>query len=80
MALFKSGRRTPRGVALLTLWSALIPTSGLAVRGLQGDGSGAAIVINGLGGLPEFEENFVDWATRLRLIFQRQVWPGRLLR
>ncbi len=53
----------------MTLWSALIPTSGLAVRGLRGDGSGAAIVINGLGGLPEFEENFVDWATRLRLIF-----------
>ena len=63
MALFRRGRRAPRVVVLLILWSAVVPASGL------GNGPGAAIVINGLGGLPEFEENFVDWATRLSLIF-----------
>ncbi len=66
MALFESFERVQRagrGVIPLVLWFAMAPVSGL------GDGKGAAIVINGLGGLPEFEENFVDWATRLKLIF-----------
>ena len=63
MELSRIGRRAPRAIALLILWSAMVPASGL------GHGQGAAIVINGLGGLPEFEENFVDWATRLSLIF-----------
>ena len=73
MALSRMGRCTPRAVVLLILWSAVAPASGLAVRSesraRSRDRQGAAIVINGLGGLPEFEENFVDWATRLRLIF-----------
>ena len=63
MALFRRGRRAQRAVALLILWSAVVPVSGL------GDRQGTAIVINGLGGLPEFEENFIDWATRLSRIF-----------
>ena len=63
MALSRMGQRAPRAVVLLILWSAVAPASGL------GDGQGAAIVINGLGGLPEFEENFLSWATGLKLIF-----------
>ena len=63
MALFRKGRRALLAIALLILCSAVVPASS------PGAGQGAAIVINGLGGLPEFEENFVDWATRLSLVF-----------
>ena len=60
---------------------------GLAMAGhLLGQNPTAAVIINGLGGMPDYEENFVSWSDKLEAIFRERLpetvfrYDGRELR
>lgn len=51
-----SGSRWGRAVPAMALWMALVTPVGAV---------DVCVIVNGLGGLPEYEENFVQWSDRL---------------
>lgn len=55
-------------VFLAMLWLPLMPEPAFAQ-----DDPAAAVIINGLGGMPEYEENFVAWSDKLESIFRKRL-------
>ncbi len=50
--------------------SVLIPLILLWIGNLSGQSPAAVVIISGLGGMPEYEENFVAWSDKLEALFK----------